>query len=398
MSILMFLNNSDKLTINNVNHKEKLFFKLRQNVNYYLSILDNDTNTIISNVSPSYTAMYYHGKTIAINTQTGKDIEIISKMNTISHNFTLIQNINSKEVWGVGGCGKRAPKNYTEGIYLLYSKNNMKSWKLYGNIINAKKTKGWNPNGDSTFDSNITCFKSDILKKYVIITRYNIGCGSRGFQVFKSDHFKRGWDNGTLCNINTYVRKHNYYMNKIIEIPKYQIFFMVAPFSGRCSVTKLNNAGLKILISKDLINWIDCGFIKEAKAVKSHSSTPAIQPVGIKFDEKTDTLTIFYHDNYFSKSPSTIYIIERDINNLIKVSYKTKNIISNVIIKTHEIMFNLDPLNKKQECKISVNIDNKNYIMSDKNTITLDKSIVLEKEYKLDITIINANISGFKFI
>ena len=249
MSIFSVFNERDTLIVEKSSLSCSPFFNLKQRVNYYLSILED--NTLISNTSNSFRNMYYGGKTILINTKNNNTTEIINNMNTISHNFTLIDNLKSKEIWAVGGCGKRNRKNYTDGIYLLYSKNNMRSWSLYGNIIVAKATKGWNPKGDSTFDSNITSFYSNILKKYVIVTRYNIGGGSRGLQVFTSNHFKRKWDNGNLCKINTYQLKENYYMNKIIEIEKYGIFIMIAPFSD---LKRRSKSGLKFLLRFNSFN------------------------------------------------------------------------------------------------------------------------------------------------
>ena len=393
MSIFSVLNERDTITIESKILSQSKFFDLKQKVNYYMSLDEN--NNIISNTSNSYRNMYYGGKTLLINSKNDDTKEIITNMNTVSHNFTLINNLKSKEIWGVGGCGKRNKKNYTDGIYLLFSKNNMKSWKSYGNIIVAKATKGWNPKGDSNFDSNITAFYSDILKKYVIITRYNIGAGSRGLQVFTSKHFKRGWDNGRLCKINTYNIKENYYMNKVIEITKYGIFIMVAPFSD---LKRRSKSGLKFLISSDLINWIDCGLLKESNAVAKHSSTPDIQSVGIKFNEKTDILSIYYHDNYFSGTPSKIFKMECDINSLLSVSFTKKILIVEPIITSRTMKIGASKFITSNPSSITVEINKTKLIMDDKNTIKLPNSIELNKKTKIKMTIVNSKISGFNFI
>lgn len=393
MSIFSVLNERDTITLEKKNFVQSNFFDLKQKVNYYMSLDEN--NNIISNTSNSYRNMYYGGKTLLINSKNGDTKEIITNMNTVSHNFTLINNLKSKEIWGVGGCGKRNKKNYTDGIYLLFSKDNMKSWKSYGNIIVAKNTKGWNPRGDSNFDSNITAFYSDILKKYVIITRYNIGGGSRGLQLFTSKHFKRGWDNGRLCKINTYNIKENYYMNKVIEITKYGIFIMVAPFSD---LKRRSKSGLKFLISSDLINWIDCGLLMESNAVIKHSSTPDIQSVGIRFNEKTDRLSIFYHDNYFSGTPSTIFKMECDINSLLSVSFTKKILIVEPIITSRTMKIGASKFITSKPSSITVEINKTKLIMDDKNTIKLPNSIELNKKTKIKMTIVNSKISGFNFI
>jgi hypothetical protein len=394
MSIFSVLNERDTITIESKILSQSKFFDLKQKVNYYMSLDEN--NNIISNTSNSFRNMYYGGKTILINSKNSKTQNIITNMNTVSHNFTLINNLKSKEIWGVGGCGRKKTKNkFTDGIYLLFSKNNMQSWKSYGNIIVAKATKGWNPKGDSNFDSNITAFYSNILKKYVIITRYNIGAGSRGLQVFTSKHFKRGWDNGRLCKINTYNIKENYYMNKVIEITKYGIFIMVAPFSD---LKRRSKSGLKFLISSDLINWIDCGLLKESDAVAKHSSTPDIQSVGIRFNEKTDILSIYYHDNYFSGTPSTIFIMECDINSLLSVSFTKKTLIVEPIITSRTMKIGTSNFITSKPSSITIEINETKLIMDDKNTIKLPNSIELNKKTKIKMTVVNCKISGFNFI
>lgn len=366
---------------------------LRQSVNYYLTVTD-DKKTIISNTSNSFRNMYYGGTTIKIDLQTLKDEKIISNQNTISHNFTLIKNHKSKEIWAVAGCGKRTKKKkpFTEGIYLLYSKNNMKSWKIFDNIIFAKNTKGWNPRGDSTFDSNISCFYSDILKQFVLITRYNIGAGSRGFQVFKSNHFKRGWDKGRLCTIDTYNKKENYYMNKVIEIPEYNLFVMVAPFSDLNNKNK-KKSGLKILLSKNLINWFDCGLIKEASVVEKHSSTPEIQPVDLFF--KNDKLEIWYHNNYFTKEKSIIYKVEVDFTNFIGFMCNNKKFSTKLNIKSHKIKINCEKTNNSI---VEIIHNSKAYTMNNEGIIHLPDSINIGSIENIQWSLQNIMIYGFKFI
>ena len=395
MSLFSLINKNSNISVNNKLFSVSNFCQLKFPVTYYMSLL-NDDKTLILNVSPSYRSMYYHGKTVLLNNQDNNSKIIIEGMNTVSHNFTLIDNITSKEIWGVGGCGKKANKDYTEGIYLLYSKNNMKSWKIFDTIIKAKNTKGWNPKGDSTFDSNITCFYSNILKKNVIFTRYNIGGGSRGIQVFHSNHIKRGWDNGRLCNINTYKLKENYYMNKVIEIKKFNIFLMVSPFSD---LKRRSKTGLKFLVSRDTINWIDCGIFKEATPVDKHSSTPNIQPVALRFDENNDKLSVYYHDNYFSKTKSNIFKMVCDINSLFTISYKKKAIVKFVtIVNSHRLKLMAKALNKTKNHSAIIKINKKNYVFPEDKILDLDNSLTLNKKYNVELTLENVILSGFKFI
>jgi hypothetical protein len=384
---ITYLNSKKKI---NSNKKEEFITTLNSKISYYLTILDK--KTLIINTSNSYRNMYYGGKTILYNIHDNTSKKIITKMNTISHNFTLIKNIKSKEIWGVGGCGKRNSNdyNYTDGIYLLYSKDNMNTWNVFGNIISDKESKGWNPNGDSIFDSNITCFYSNILNKYLLFTRYNIGGGSRGIQVFTSDNFKKKWDNGKLCKINTYIKKENYYMNKIIEIPEYNIFIMVAPFSD---INNRSKSGLKILISKNAVDWYDCGLLKEANQVDKHSSTPDIQPVDITINK--NKLSVWYHDNYFSKEKSNLYKIDFDIQNFIGYIIKNEQLTNDIKIKTLKIKLNCE-INPKS--KVNVTINNKKYTMNSKNIIELDNNINLNEIYSINWDFNNIVVYGYEFI
>ena len=368
--------------------QDKCIIKFSEQITYYLTVLDD--KTLIINTSNSYRNMYYGGKTLLYNIENKTYKEMITGMNTISHNFTLIKNISSKEIWGVGGCGKKTKHNYCNGVYLLYSKDNMKTWSLHSNIIPAKKSKGWNPNGDSAFDSNITCFYSNILKKYLLFTRYNIGGGSRGIQVFTSSHFKRNWDNGTLCKIDTYKKKENYYMNKIIEVPEYNIFIMVAPFSD---INYRSKSGLKILVSKNVIDWYDCGVFKEADIVDKHTSTPNIQPVDLSV--KGNKLTIWYHDNYFSKENSTLYRIDVDIQNFIGCVIDKEEFTTDIIIKSLKIKLNCETNNNSN---IEITINNKKYSINSNNVIELDDTIILNNSYSIKWHFSNAVVYGYEFI
>ena len=382
--------------IEHINSKKKINEHLNENfitqvnesITYYLTVVDD--NTLIINTSSSYRNMYYGGKTISYSLEDHKKKVLIKDMNTISHNFTLIKNHESKEIWGVGGCGRLLKKDYTDGIYLLYSKNNMKSWKMHNNIIVAKRTKGWNPKGDSAFDSNITCFYSSILKKFLLFTRYNIGTGSRGIQVFTSSHFKRGWNKGKLCHIDTYKKRENYYMNKIIEVPEHKVFIMVAPFSD---LKKRSDSGLKVLVSKNTIEWYDCGLVKKADIVDDHSSTPNIQPIDLVL--KDDILTIWYHDNYFSKEKSNIYKINVNIQNFIGCILDKKELTTQTWIKTTKIKVNCE---MKPTTSVKITIDKKDYFMDKDSIIELDNSLVLNNKYKILWSFNDIIVYGFVFV
>jgi hypothetical protein len=377
-------------------------------VNYYLTHLDN--NQLIVNTANSYQNMYGGGRTAVLNYQPNKGSKgniVFKDRGGVSHNFTIIKNnkTTDKTIWGVGGCGKntkmKAGLQYYDGIYLLYSKDNMKTWKDHGLIINADDAKGWNPRGDTNFDSNITCFYSEILKKYLLFTRYNIGGGSRGIQVFTSENIKHGWDNGKLCKIDGYSKKENYYMNKIIELVEYKLFLMVVPFSD---LERRNPTGTKVLLSKDAIHWQDCGLLFESKVVCKHSSTPKIQPVGIdcKSDHKIDLL---FHDNYFSKNPSTLFSYKVDISKFIGYAIKKEFVYKEKFkIKTHHIKIECDFHNDNDN-----NNDNKSYVKLQYNDqvyhldmqskiIQLPASFTKNKGYRFVWLFKNVTVYSYLFV
>lgn len=367
---------------------EKFITQVNESAIFYLTVVDD--NTLIINTAPSYRKMYYGSKTISYSLDDHKKRVLIKDMNTISHNFTLIKNHESKEIWGVGGCGKRNKKDFTDGIYLLYSKNNMKSWKMHNNIIVAKDTKGWNPNGDSTFDSNITCFYSTILKKYLLFTRYNIGGGSRGIQLFTTSHYKRGWDKGKLCHIDTYKIRENYYMNKIIEVPEHKVFIMVAPFSD---LKKRSDSGLKVMVSKNAVEWYDCGLVKKARVVDKHTSTPNIQPVDLIL--KGDILSIWYHDHYFSNEKSNIYKINVNIQNFIGCIFDKKQLTTETLIKTSKIKVICE---MKPTSSVKIIINKKDYSMDKNGIIELNDSNTLNETCKILWNFNDVIVYGFTFV
>ena len=370
-------------------------------VNYYLTHLDNDQ--LIVNTSNSYQNMYVGGKTAIFDYKTNKSNFLFKDRGSVSHNFTIVENNKAKDktMWGVGGCGKVARADegleYYNGIYLLYSKNNMKTWKDHGLIINADDAKGWNPRGDTNFDSNITCFYSEILKKYLLFTRYNIAGGSRGIQVFTSENIKHGWDNGKLCKIDGYSKKENYYMNKIIELVEYKLFLMIVPFSD---LDRRNPTGIKVLLSKDAIYWQDCGLLFESKVVCKHSSTPKIQPVGIncKSNHKIDLL---FHDNYFSKNPSTLFSYEVDISKFIGYAIKKEFVFKEKFkIKTHHIKIECDFHNENNsKSYVKLQYDDQVYHLDmQSKTIQLPESFIKNKSYRFVWLFKNVTVYSYLFV
>ena len=109
-------------------------------------------------------------------------------------------------------------------------------------------------------------FLFNIIKKNIcFFARYNSGKEERNIQVFKSNDLIK-WDQGTICHINTFATRHNYYMNKIIEIPNHKLFLAIMPFSDMLS-KKAKSPGIKALLSYDAINWFDYGLILKSEGV-----------------------------------------------------------------------------------------------------------------------------------
>ena len=80
------------------------------------------------------------------------------------------------------------------------------------------------------FDSNIVCFYSLILKKYILFCRANIAINHRGTQMTTSSNLIE-WSPFTLLKMNNFVRGQNNYMFKCIEIFEEKILFALTPFT-----------------------------------------------------------------------------------------------------------------------------------------------------------------------
>jgi hypothetical protein len=369
---------------------------------FYFNVIDDDTITY--NSCSSYYRMYFHNKTFMHNIKKDQRKNILNNKNTISHNFTIIENAKTdKEInhFAVGGCGKtnmyKSIKDFRSGIYLLKSQD-MKNWNLANKsrpVIIAKETKGWNKLGNSQFDSNISCLYSSLLKKYVLFTRYNVGIGERGIQVFMSKDMKK-WDKGRLCKIDTWGKKHNYYMNKIIEVPELKLFLAIMPFTNLSK--NRTPSGIKLLISFDALNWKDCGLLFPVKGAVKHSSTPVIQPVGINIKEDK-TMDVWFHDNYFSTEPKNIFKYTVDLSKLIgsktnddkEVTFEQK-----IKLESHQIKIQWDKC--KDDGFVSLVHDNRCYKLNDLNIFKIDKSLELNKEYKFKFILKNATVYTGSFV
>ena len=358
----------------NMMEKQKIM-QCKHKITFYFTKFND--NLLFYNTAGTYEGnqMYWNSETVLCNLKEDnyklpKRKTVLRGRDTISHNFTPIMNDPNRKgkYYAVGGCGKRGEKarepdhHYKKGIYLLESED-MYKWKIVDLIIHGDKYKGWNPvNRESVFDSNIDCFYSKILKKYLLFTRYNYAVGSRTMQLITSPDYYN-WDGGQMVNIDTYKRYDNYYMYKIMEIPSLKIFLMVSPFSvlrppldiihrGKVKLEDMDFIyGFKLLISHDAINWKDCGIMAHIPPAMKHDATPVMQPTSFRMVGKYD-IELEFHDLYFTKQQSTIYRSMIDLRKFIGVKFVDTTIFNKKIrLTSSNIKINYDWLPKHEQCK-----------------------------------------------
>ncbi len=351
-----------------MNDKKKVLI-LKDLVTYYFTKFSD--KLMFYNVAGTYEGfqMYWNSASVLYNLETNKRKLIFKGKDTISHNFTPIMNDPNRKnkYYAVGGCGKKGKwarqshRKYKKGIYLLES-TNLEDWNVSSLILDGDKYKGWNPvHHESIFDSNIECFYSKILKKYLLFTRYNYGVGSRTIQLITSPNYT-DWDAGIMCNIDTYKAYDNYYMCKIQEIPSLKIFVMISPYSvlrppleyiwkGRVNLEEMNFVyGFKLLISKDAVNWKDCGMLAEVPPAMKHDATPVMQPTSLRLIGKFQ-LEIEYHDLYFTKQSSTIFRNIVDLRRFLGVKIKDTTILNKTInLKNKSLCIEFEKLPNEECC------------------------------------------------
>lgn len=361
--------NSLKPHINYTMMEKEKVMQCKHKVTFYFTKYND--SLMFYNTAGTYEGnqMYWNSETVLYNLNEHSRKTILRGKDTISHNFTPIMNDPNKKrrYYAVGGCGKKGEKarepdhHYKKGIYLLES-NDMYNWKIVDLIIHGDKYKGWNPvNRESIFDSNIECFYSKILKKYLLFTRYNYAVGSRTMQVITSPDYNN-WDGGQMVNIDSYKRYDNYYMYKIMEIPSLNLFMMVSPFSvlrppldlihkGKVNLEEMDFIyGFKLLLSRDAVNWKDCGMMAHIPAAMKHDATPVMQPTSFRMVDKY-TVELEFHDLYFTKQQSTIYRSMIDLRNFIGVQFSDTTIFNKKVrIRSPRMKINFGQLPKREWC------------------------------------------------
>ena len=205
----------------------------------------------------------------------------------------------------------------------------MYNWK----IINNKKPIIYNnypKNGVINFeekypliDSNICCFYSRILKKYILYCRANIQRGIRFVQYTTSNNLIDWSKFNTIKSNNFDKKKDNYYTFNCIEIFKLNIFFGLVPYTN--DLEKPTEYSVRKLISSDGVNWHDIGVLFYGEPINSTNITRCNTHVaGIFYKKNIEELYIFLHHNYYSKKCSI---------NLYRFNIKNISDLNNIFIK-----------------------------------------------------------------
>lgn len=263
----------------------------------------------------------------------------------ISHNFTLFEHNNS--YFGLGGInlnqspfnGKGFVKpgssekeiaNFNKitksGIFLLKSKN-LKDWQFVQNLPildknNILKSYCGIEDKCGLFDSNICCFFSKIVNKFILYTRANIRIGCRFIQYATSDNMI-DWSEFNLINDDSFIKPctiidttkrkkqwlfrkktsenssfDNYYMFKCCELYNLKIFFALVPYTNKWY--KPDQKYIKKLISFDSINWISCGKLVDTDL---HTDDKHINTHIAEIRYSDNKLSIFLLEDCYQNKP-----------------------------------------------------------------------------------------------
>ena len=264
--------------------------------------------------------------------------KILDNKCCISHNFTIIKDKEKDIYYGIGGKNSNQPpwnynnKKYYPGIYLLKSYD-LLNWTFVKKepIINldypnnAIYTNSPHPEPKGPlWDSNICCFYSKLLKKYILYVRANLRPSIRFVQQITSNDLIN-WTNYKKINVDTFDEyNNNFYMFKVVELEDKKIFFALTPFTD-----KPNNPTelyIKKLISYDSINWFDYGNLINGDLMDWNTSRMDIHVADILYEN--NTLKIFLQFGYSCKNKKH-YIKKFKINSIkdlknIRIKFKNK--------------------------------------------------------------------------
>lgn len=223
----------------------------------------------------------------------------------MAHNMCIFENKERNGYYGIGGrFDKQQPDRWKsfgitedKGLYLIEKdKLDGTPWKL---LNNGKPIIGKDPlskyHKPASYDSQISCIYSEILQKYVLIVRNNVGKEQRFFSVLYSDDCIN-WSKFETPILNpSYEPKSGdqYYSIIIHEIVSFKIIMATALFYNE--KTKLY--GIKLLLTNDTKVWRDAGIIFElptAKMPRNGYIRPKIHCGGITSDESQEITFFFY--------------------------------------------------------------------------------------------------------
>ncbi len=265
--------------------------------------------------------------------------EVLKNYHSISHNFTIFSHKDYKFFYGIGGQYKMQNpyiQNYrnickenniqmknckNKGLYLLKS-NDLINWEYVDTdpIITHNTVHNYTISIEKKFpcfDSNICCFYSKLYNKYLLFCRANIKKGVRGIQILTSENLLE-WSDFELLKLDTFNYEcDNLYMTKIIELEDKKLFLGLTVYTNNDK--NVTESHIKIIVSKDYINWIDYGKLidvpirkKCKRELKGHST---IHIAGIVRDR--DVISVYFHKNYTLKNQK-IMRCDYSIDDLLK--------------------------------------------------------------------------------
>ena len=230
---------------------------------------------------------------------------LVKSLTRVAHNLCIFENKDRTGFYGIGGrFDKRQPDRWKpfgitedKGLYLL-QKNKLDgtSWKL---MNESKPIIGKDPlskyHKPASYDSQISCIYSQMLQKYVLIVRNNVGKEQRYFSVLHSNDCI-SWSDFKIPTLTPPYEPESgdqYYSIILHEILHLKIILASALFYNE--KTKLY--GIKLLITHDTKNWKDAGIIFTlpiAKMPRNAYIRPKIHCGGITSD-KYGRITFFFY-------------------------------------------------------------------------------------------------------
>jgi len=301
---------------------------ITKNNKYYLFINQGNKHS-------GYTQLFIFSYNRGFNLLSS-NIVLNNKFN-VSHNFTVIKKYKEDVYYGLGGKFRNQPpwnenvNDHYTGIFLFKS-NNLIKWKMVQKdpIITLDYPKngiyGFEKIG-ALWDSNICCFYSRILKKYILYVRANLQPHIRFVQYITSDNLIN-WSPYNKIKVNTHdPNNHNYYTFKVVEIMEYRLFFALSPFTNKKN--KPTKLFIKKLISKDGVNWKDHGKLIDGTLMNWCNNRMNTHISEIFYDSDKKKLKIFLQFGYLTNDVKQYILMYtfniNSISDLEKIEIRNKS-------------------------------------------------------------------------